>query len=216
MEREEAMRKLAALLAAVALPGAIGAATLTVEPDKHTYTVGETITLTVFGDDQNATAYSLFGRLLYDASLTSFIGATQNPADEGIFVLVPLSSGDGFSDAFFQISSNIARTARDLPGVLSVLTLTADAVGTVPVGWAPDLRFFGLTSAPGTALTILPEPGTAMLLGFGLLGLAGWHRDWASSSRQPPSKRQTRRSTTDNDALDCAPRSRSYFDSMPT
>jgi hypothetical protein len=38
-----------------------------------------------------------------------------------------------------------------------------------------QLSFFGLTSAPGTSFEIVPEPGTASLLGLGLMIFA-WRR----------------------------------------
>jgi hypothetical protein len=50
----------------------------------------------------------------------------------------------------------------------------------VDLNWVTDgdepLFFFGLTTAPGTSFTIVPEPGTATLLALGLLGIAGWRR----------------------------------------
>ena len=35
-----------------------------------------------------------------------------------------------------------------------------------------ELDFFGLTNAPGTSFTVVPEPTTALLLAFGLAGVA--------------------------------------------
>lgn len=50
------------------------------------------------------------------------------------------------------------------------------APGVAGFSWLTDagyeLHFFGLTNAPGTSVTIVPEPGTAALLALGLAGLA--------------------------------------------
>jgi hypothetical protein len=84
-------------------------------------------------------------------------------------------------EAFHQRAAIAGDTAINLPGVLSIVTLSAQAAGVVDVNWhteadAAQLKFFGLTSASGTSFTIVPEPTTAMLLGLSLLGLAGWRR----------------------------------------
>jgi hypothetical protein len=85
------------------------------------------------------------------------------------------------SEAFHQQPVSAGETANNLPGVLSTVILSAQAVGVVNASWhtAADpaqLNFFGLTSAPGTSFTIAPEPSTSVLLGVGLLGVAGWRR----------------------------------------
>ena len=58
------------------------------------------------------------------------------------------------------------------------MTLTAAQPGVVDFTWntaatGDQILFFGgLTNAPGTSITISPEPGTAGLLALGLVGLA--------------------------------------------
>ena len=80
--------------------------------------------------------------------------------------------------AFAQISG-ILGTPTPVDGPLSVtMTLTATGPGVVDFAWVNDppnipFQFFGLTAAPGTSVTIVaPEPGTAALLGLGLVGLS--------------------------------------------
>jgi hypothetical protein len=185
------MRNLMALLAVLAIPAAASAATLSVESDKLTYNVGETITLTVFGDDEGASAYTIFGQLRYNGALVDNGTRSQTPLlpnGPGLlrwFQGSLLESDDGnvaISQAFNQVNL-AALTADNLPGTLATVTLFAVQPGNVVVEWDttnpnPDLNlyFFGLLSAPGTSFTIVPEPEAAMLLGLGLLGLAGWRR----------------------------------------
>jgi hypothetical protein len=57
-------------------------------------------------------------------------------------------------------------------------TLAADAAGVVDFSWytGPSneaLWFFGLTNAPGTSITIVPEPSTAILFAIRLVLMAG-------------------------------------------
>jgi hypothetical protein len=167
---------------------ASNATTLSVSPDKLTYNVGETVTLSVSGDGQGATAYGIFGRLQYSGSgsVTSNT-QTQKIVTPGA-VKNALFNGPSFSDSFSQIINAVtAQPASNLPAdnPFSTVTLIASAVGFVNANWNSqagsgfELNFFGLTSAPGTSFTIvdaIPEPTTGALLGLGLLGLAGWRR----------------------------------------
>jgi hypothetical protein len=156
------------------------ATTLSVSPDKLTYNVGETVTLSVSGDAEGATTYGIFGRLQYTGSgSVTPQTQTQKLVRPGAINLV-LTNGPGFSDAFQQVVGNVtAETASNLPAdnPFSTVTLLASAVGLVNVNWnttagsGSELLFFGLTDAPGTSFTIVPEPGTAALLGLGVLGL---------------------------------------------
>jgi PEP-CTERM motif len=189
------MRTIPIVAAAILCASAAGAATLSVESDKLTYNVGETITLTVHGDDEGATALSVFGRLLYNGALIDN-GTQSQKTLIGTGTLVGggphawtkqfLGAGDtnaagpgSYSDAFNQIITSNGDTADNLPAdnPFATVTLIAAAVGIVDVEWdtttpETELHFFGLTDAPGTSFTIVPEPATAALLGLGLVALA--------------------------------------------
>lgn len=147
---------------------------LTIVPSKTSVTVGETFTLTVMGDDQGATAYGIYGRLKYDAALTQTVSVSQTRLQgaSGAWNTGFLAIGDGFATAFDQISNNFSEgdTALNLPGVLSTVTLVAEAPGFVSVGWATEttdpayaLDFFGRTSAPGTGVNIVAAPPSCSL-----------------------------------------------------
>jgi hypothetical protein len=166
------------------IAAAANAASLSVGSDKLTYAVGETITLTVTGDDAGAVRYGVFGRLDYGGALVdngtrnqlmlvgqngSWITGTLPGSDNGV---------DAYSFAFNQIAGLTPDTAINLPAAFATVTLIAKAVGFVNVNWhtVPDgaeLDFFGLTSAPGTSFTIVPEPDTSVLVALGLFLLGG-------------------------------------------
>src|SRR5262245_14331969 len=110
------LRNLSVLLLAIGIAGSAGAASLSVSPDKLTYNVGDTITVTVTADDGGAVAYGIFGRLDYSGALVDNGTRSQTqllpsrPAaglDARYFwARDPLNAFDdgtnAWSDAFFQ------------------------------------------------------------------------------------------------------------------
>jgi hypothetical protein len=171
-------------LAVCAMATAANAASLAVSPDKLTYNIGETITLTVTGDDGGASTYGIFGRLDYSGALVDNGTRSQMTltGNNGNWIKGTLSASDNGVNASSEVFNQIAPpfdadTATNLPGTLATVTLIAMNLGLVNVTWHTvldgfHLSFFGLTDAPGTSFTIVPEPATAVLLGLGLLALA--------------------------------------------
>jgi hypothetical protein len=180
------LRPLCALLIVVAssigIASTSSGAILTMSTDKLTYNVGETVTVTVFGDSEGVTTYGTFGRLVYSGALVDNDTRTQRPGGGGT-TLAFLNSGDNgvdaFSDAFNRVNLNGGALP---PGTLSTVTLIAKAVGVVDVNWFTtpntgfELHFFGLTSAPGTSFSIVPEPTALPLIALGLLALGAARR----------------------------------------
>jgi hypothetical protein len=173
------LRPICALLLAIASATAASAATLSVEADKLTYNVGDTITLSVSGDDEGASAYGCFGRLVYRGDIVDNGTRTQKAVHipSGFFTKGALSATDNgvdaSSDAFNQVSAT-GGSPDNIPEAnpFATVTLIAVAVGVVDVEWDTTgpgaLDYFGLTSAPGTSVTIVPEPATAALIAAGL------------------------------------------------
>ena len=159
-------RALAGMAVAIGLSSAASAQTLSVAADKAVYAVGETITLTVTGDDQNAVAPAVFGRLEYSPALTQTTGASQQAVGSNWDRSLILGTGDGFAHAFDQVSRDPNGSTGDAlaPGgsPFATVTLVAEAAGQVNVNWNTDqesgnaLAFFGLAQAPGTSFTIVP------------------------------------------------------------
>jgi len=175
-------RTLFIVAAVVGFATAASALSLIVVPDKLTYNIGETITITVTGDSDNVKSIFIFGSLDYSAALTTFVTNSQTRHSSGIFKMTTgtLVNGDGFSNVFNQLFVNpVARSVDQLQ--IATVTLLADALGTVDVTWSDggrSLQFFGLTNAtessppnPVATFSIVPEPATAALLGLGMLGL---------------------------------------------
>jgi len=168
---------------------AASAATLSIVSNKTTYSVGETITLTVTGDDQGTTTYGIQGRINFDGSLLNLTGAppsngvvqTAASGPFGKFTVgtnPALDNGGAGSYLFlFNQTSGAPQDATNFPGTVAVASLIAQAVGVVNLSWETTLAsdaldFFGLTNAAGTSFSIVvPEPTTAGLLGLGLIGL---------------------------------------------
>ena len=156
-------RVLGGIAVALGLSTAADAASLSVVSDKSSYAVGETITLTVIGDDQGEIDTEVFGRLEYSPALTQTTGASQQRVGASWILYSSLATGDGFADAFNQ--ANGAGSTGDglAPGgsAFATVTLVAEAAGQVNVTWNTnqgsglELDFFGLTQAPGTSFTIV-------------------------------------------------------------
>ena len=76
-----------------------------------------------------------------------------------------------------QISPITATAANSTVPLITTVSFLATGAGESNVNWDTDtaggfgLDFFGITQAPGTVITVIPEPTTAALLGLGLLGL---------------------------------------------
>ncbi len=178
------MRGLICLVAALGLADAAFAATVSVDTDKATYLPGETITITttlITTGMEPAEAFVLL-QLLWDDDR---IAGTPGPAvyhnaltAGGGFFSFSVGAGNCLSASCLVIDqlSPIAPCCSppDAGVVLSTLTMTADVVG--PLNFAFGVAFlYGATpsmSATMAAALIVPEPGTAALLGLGLASLA--------------------------------------------
>jgi len=184
---------LCGVLGLLEIGSAANAATLTVVSNKTTYLIGETISLTVIGDDAGVTTYGVQGRIDFNGALVNLGTLTQTTlaGPLGKFTVGTAPSldngGPGSYQFLFNQVSGAPQNATNLPGIVATATLIAQAIGVVNVTWnttSPSdyLDFFGLTNAPGTSFTIIwcdgcpdpgvPEPSTLALLGLGLVALA--------------------------------------------
>jgi hypothetical protein len=178
-------RMLALIVSLCWLGGPAAAATLTITPDKSTYTVGELITLDVFGDSEGEAMVAPRGTLLFDAALAEWVSSEQQPlTTSGIeWTLGNLTSGEGFADAFDQLLSEEPETIDN--HLVATVVLRAGSPGTLSYAWqvgpgpGKELRWGAPDEpldAPGGNVTIIPEPATAALLSFGLIGMTAARR----------------------------------------
>lgn len=181
------MRILIVCLAVLGLASAAGAATLTVTPDKFTYNIGETITLTINGDAQGATSNGVFGRLEMNGALVDVVSTTQKVMATGWTKGVLTITDDGVLatvEVLNQLTNPAAGQTATNP--IATVTLIARSFGFLNVNWSAvagsgsELDFFGLTSAPGIGICVgcgeVPEPSTHLLVALGLLALARYRR----------------------------------------
>lgn len=180
---------------------AVSAATLTVFTTDAANNVralflpGETILLKVTGDSQGGTDIGIEGRLFWNGALTTTVVSPPGCNGSFAFPCTTVSQGDwlpvkgslfpsdGSAFAFNQLSppEDGPQPATN-PIDTSVITLVATNAGVTSVTWGGTiLDFFGIyvynygypISVPtGHSFSIIPEPGTAALVGLGLVGIA--------------------------------------------
>jgi hypothetical protein len=170
------------------------AATLTIVTDKPIYVPGEAIEISVFGDSEGERSIGMQASFGYDSlglvapSATRFTPIALPPPWNTPWFSGGLGGcGEPFPEACLVI--NMIEPAPFLmPGVVSpepflyaTVTATAGAPGTYDLAWIMDgpirVDFFSINASnPAGAmdgiLVIVPEPGTASLLGFGLAALS--------------------------------------------
>jgi hypothetical protein len=182
--------RLAHLLAASLLLAATTAqaATLAVTPDQGVYQVGDFITLNVVGDAEGAADFAIAGRLLFDPGLAEYVSSNQvtlMASEPNLsWSSLALSHGEGIATAFNQITAPFGSPSIPADLLSATVVLRATGAGVLPVSWSieePGLLFFGLADAPGTSVTIVPEPSafTLVALGLTLTAIGCRARKWA-------------------------------------
>ncbi len=173
-------RFLTATMIAVGFAAVANAASLTITPDKTSYSVGESIVLTITGDSGGLAAQGVFGALaLSGTGSAAYVSGSQNQISSFGGGLPWTMSAVGAQNTVFNQIAGVNPLPGDWTSPLATATFTAASVGTVAIGWDNDgtpgaLNFFGIAVGDaGTAsITIVPEPTTASLLALGLIGLA--------------------------------------------
>ncbi|MEM7409029.1 MAG: PEP-CTERM sorting domain-containing protein [Myxococcota bacterium] len=168
---------------AVCMTSPAMAATIAISTDKATYNTGEIVTIAVDLDSGGATASTALVDLLITGpvsniqivstpQLTSF-GGTANwsvGANQGTCITSTVCR------VVDQISPNLGSPPPEDGGPRqAIVTLIFDAVGDLNISTVDGDAFFGAANQSASA-TIVPEPGTASLLAFGLLSLAARRR----------------------------------------
>lgn len=169
---------LCALLAALVCAGDAGAVSLTMQTVKSVYSVGETIVITLEGDTTGASPRStVFVTVTYDDLLvTPPLAASQGPPITSYGGFIPWSTANPLCGPTQCTVLNQLAGANPQPPdpvvVVGTLLLSASQAGALSLGTGHDFRWFGAPAPPGITITIVPEPGTGLLVLLGLLALA--------------------------------------------
>lgn len=174
-------------LAAFAFAASANAATVVMLADSNTVFQGGTIVLHAVVSATSETDNNIFGAILYQDAFLS-----ANAANNSQTAIAGWTTSSGVLScttvrcvSFSQINANGVQAIPGGAVSLSISSTEFVVDATTPIGtvltfnWQSTpttqrLDFFGVTSAPGTTVTVvpIPEPTTAAMLGLGLFGLA--------------------------------------------
>ena len=178
---------LAAALLSLGLASAANAASVVLSPNQLTpYNTGEIITLTVsVTADAGETDTSVFGVVQYQSAFVTPVALSQAQNQLPATLAGPWNVGVLPACTTINCRAFSQTNSGGTVGVTNFVIATMQFTATGPIGsignftWqsAPisqRLDFFGVTSAPGATVSIvpIPEPTTAAMLGLGLFGLA--------------------------------------------
>jgi len=174
------------------------AATITLDPAAETVAVGQTFEVRLVGRDFTAGAGGTFGGgvtvswdpalLALEAYDTSVFGGDQLLADSNTNTVIDAGAGElrdlsvasffvGVADADFDVA--VLRFTALAPGVSSISTRIGLFTSGFPNVWTDADEFAPIDVAPafgGGSVTVVPEPGTALLMAIGLAGLSSVRR----------------------------------------
>jgi hypothetical protein len=186
------------LCAIQAVPVAAAAATLSIVPDKTTYSVGEPVVVQLVGNPQGASDAALFARLRFEASILGggSVVALTPTSSAGAFTWLQgtHACGAGYCDVLNTIGglsplpvdqsgSQVWATATLQAAAPGTANLTLELVGPQQTGF--ELDFFGLSSASAVPIQVvaadIPAAGRIELVLLALLLFAG--AAWALRTR---------------------------------